>query len=195
MTSHSVAAVRRRDRWASWAVVGVVALALLLGWGVKALAENRTVVFQSEQFRIPYPAGWVRVNADAPIILQVEKLASPARTTLTLQRRPAPPDATNPLGAVQQALTLERGRTWTAYRVLNVEQSDAVPGRDALRVTFAYVANNPNPFMAAPPVVMLGQEYLFPVEADVQIVTMTAAEANYERATRDLQTFLRGSPK
>ena len=50
------------------------------------------------------------MNADAPIILQVEKLASPARTTFTLQRRPAPPDATNPLG-VQQALTLERGRT------------------------------------------------------------------------------------
>ncbi len=185
----------RADRWSSWAVALVTIVALVLGWALKTSAESRTTVTEAGGLRIAYPAGWVKASAEVPIILQVEKLVSPARTTLSLQRRPFAADAANPINAVHQALTLERGRSWTAYRVLSVEPSGAVAGRDALQVTFAYVETNPNPFLKVAPVVMLGQEYLFAVDQSVQVVTMTAAESNYSRATRDLRTFLRSSPK
>lgn len=185
----------RADRWSSLAVVLVTIVALALGWALKASAEGRTTVTEAGGLRIAYPAGWVKTSAEAPIILQVEKLVSPARTTLTLQRRPVTAEAASPLSSVHQALTLERGRTWTAYRVLSVEPSSAVPGRDALEVTFAFVETNPNPFLTAAPVVMLGQEYLFAVDQSVQVVTVTAAETNLSRAARDLRTFLRSSPK
>ncbi|NPV07104.1 MAG: hypothetical protein HPY83_03950 [Anaerolineae bacterium] len=195
MDTEATALAVRRDRWASWAVVGLVIVALLLGWAVKAVAEGRTWVHEVDGLRIPYPAGWIRATADPPVLLQVEKLDSPARTTLTLQRRPVTADAASPLNAVHQALTLERGRTWTAYRVLEVEPSAAVAGREALRVTFAYVETNANPFLKAAPVVMLGEEYLFVVGQNVQVVTLTAAEANFDRALKDLHAFLRSSPK
>lgn len=195
MNSRMTAGAPRRDRWSSWAVVALTIVALLLGWAVKAAAEGRTSVYEADGMRIAYPAGWVRASVDAPMLLQVEKLVGPARTTLSLQRRPVTADAANPLNAVQQALTLERGRNWTAYRVLSVDPSGAVPGRDALEVSFAYVETNPNPFLKAAPVVMLGQEYLFSVDQAVQVVTLTAAEANFGGAVKDLQSFLRSSPK
>ena len=186
---------QRRERLASWIVVGVFVLALLLGLAVKTAAEGRTVVHEAEGLRLRYPAGWVKVSTDAPVLLQVEKLASPFRTALTLQRRPIPPEAEKPLSAVQQALTLERARAWTAYRVLSVDDSATVDKRPALHVVFAYVESNPNPFLQTAPVVMLGEDYLFAVGEQVQIVTVTAAEANYSRAQRDFQAFLRSAPK
>ncbi len=195
MQTETSTRAHRADRWSSWAAVLVTIVALVLGWVLKASAEARTTVVDVDGLRITYPAGWVRASSEAPVLLQVEKLVSPARTTLTLQRRPVTADAASPLNAVHQALTLERGRTWTAYRVLSVEPSSAVPGRDALQVTFAFVETNPNPFLKAAPVVMLGQEYLFAVDQSVQVVTVTAAERNYDRATRDLRSFLRSSPK
>lgn len=195
MNSEITVGVQRRDRWSSWVVVAVTVVALLLGWAVKAAAEGRTSIYETDGMRIAYPAGWVRASAGTPVLLQVEKLVGPARTTLALQRRPVTADAANPLNAVHQALTLERGRTWTAYRVLSVDPSGAVPGRDALEVTFAYVESNPNPFLKAAPVVMLGQEYLFSVDQAVQVVTLTAAQENFEGALKDLRSFLRTAPK
>jgi len=195
MSMETAVPTQRRDRWSSWAVVALAVVALLLGWAVKAAAEGRTSVYETNGMTIRYPAGWVKVKADPPVILQVEKLVSPARTTLTLQRRPVATGTANPLNAAHQALGLERGRSWTAYRVLSVDPSTAVRGRDALQVTFAYVETSPNPFLTVAPVVMLGQEYLFMVGDSVQVVTMTAAEANYERSLKDLKTFLASSPK
>jgi len=195
MNSGMTANAQRRDRWSSAAIVALTVVALLLGWAVKAAAEGRTSVYEADGMRIAYPAGWVRASSDTPVLLQVEKPVSPARTTLSLQRRPVTAETANPLSAVHQALTLERGRGWTAYRVLNVGPSAAVPGREALEVTFAFVETKANPFLSAAPVVMLGQEYLFAVDQAVQVVTLTAAEDNFGGAVKDLKSFLRSSPK
>ena len=43
----------RRDRWADWAVVGVLVVALLFGWGVKTYAESQTSTFTDEPTDIP----------------------------------------------------------------------------------------------------------------------------------------------
>jgi len=183
---------QRRDRWVSWLVIGVFLVALLLGWVVKAAAEGRTVAHEAGNLRVRYPAGWVRTEAEPPVLLRVEdRWAAPFRTTLTLQRRPLPPDGEKPVGIVQQALTLERARDWTAYRVLRMEESASIEGRTGMRVTFAYVETNPNPFLETVPVVMYGEDFLFPVGDQVYIVTLTAAEANYARGQKALRAFLR----
>jgi hypothetical protein len=172
-------------------VIGVWVLALLLGWMVKALAEGRTVAYEGNGIRVRYPAGWVRVETQPPLLLQVEdRLAQPFRTTLSLERRPVPPGVSNPLGTVAQMLVLERG--WTAYRPLEV-LTETVPltaQAPALHVTFAYVEPNNNPFLSSVPVVMLGEEYLLLVGNQAYVVTLTAAEANYSRARRQLQALL-----
>jgi hypothetical protein len=183
---------QRRDRWVSWLVIGVLIAALLLGWAVKAAAEGRTVLYQAGGLQVRYPAGWVRAEVQPPVLLRVEdRWAAPFRTTLMLQRRPLPPVGEKPVGTVQQTLALERGRKWTAYRVLGMEENVSIAGRTGMRVTFAYVETNPNPFLETVPVVMSGEDFLFPVGDQVYIVTLTAAEANHARAQRALRAFLR----
>ncbi|MGQ9553604.1 MAG: hypothetical protein ACUVWR_05780 [Anaerolineae bacterium] len=186
---------RRRDRWVSWIVFALVVVALLLGWGVKAAAEGRTVLQEVEGVRVRYPAGWVKASVQPPLLLQVEQLVAPFRTTLTLQRRPLPPEAANPLSAIQQALALERARSLTAYRVLSIEEAVSIGGRTGMRVTFAYVETHPNPFLETAPVVMHGEDYLFQAGNEAQIVTLTAAEANYARARKGLLVLVRSLPK
>ncbi len=182
----------RRDRWVSWLVIGVFGVALLLGWMVRVLAEGRTVVYEGEGFRSRYPAGWMRVETRPPLLLQVEdRTAQPFRTRLTVERRPLPPGVPNPLGAVEQVLVLERG--WLAYRPLEVvTETLAFAGPvPALHVTFSYVEPNNNPFLSTLPVVMMGEEYLLLAGDRAYVVTLTAAEANYPKARRQLQAFLR----
>ena len=195
MVSEIRARAERHDRRVSWIVIGVFAVALLLGWVVKMAAEGRTVAYRAGQagdLPLRYPFGWVRVDVQPPVQLQVEDCwATPFRTALTLERRPLPSNMAQPLSAVQQTLALERGRTWAAYRVLQMENDVSVKGRKGMRVTFAYVETNPNPFLETMPVVVQGEDYPLPVGNQVYIVTLTAAEANYARGQRSLRALLR----
>ena len=186
---------RRRDRWMSWIVVGVFLVALILGWGVKTAAEGQSKSFAAEGISGKYPEGWTLAEVEEPVLFQAEELwAQPYRSTLTLQRRPLPGGMSDPLRVVQQSLVLERGRGWTAYRVLETETEVSFEGRTGLmRVSFAYVETNPNPFLETVPVVVEGEDYFF-VSQDgnsVYIVTFTAAEQNYDREQRVLQAFMR----
>jgi len=188
---------QRHDRWISWVIIVLVVVALVLGWVVKSAAENRTTLFDAGGISLRYPAGWVRsTDVQLPILLQVsDNLVQPFRTTLTLQRRPLPPDATSPLAAIQQNLALERARAWTAYRVLQTEEPASVEGRTGMHVTFAYVEANRNPFLETMPVVMHGEDYLFAVGGDGYVVTVTAAEPNYAQAQKALHALVRYLPK
>ena len=180
------------DRRVNWIVLAVVAVALLLGWFVRTAAEGRSVSYEVEGVRVHYPADWVRADVQAPLLVQAEdRMAKGSRTTLALQRRPLPVQMPKPLAALQQTLALERASAWTAYRELQVEESVSVQGRTGMHVTFAYVETNPNPFLETLPLVMRGEDYLFPQDSQAYIFTLTAAEANYARAQQTLRAFMR----
>ena len=192
MTAEVQERAQRRDRSVSWVVVGVTVVALVLGWFVKTAAEGRTVLYEADGLRVRYPADWVRASAQSPALLQVEdRWAVPYATTLRLERRPVPAGLEKILPAIQNTLALERGRGWTAYRVLRSDGSIEVSGTTGMKITFAYVETNPNPFLETVPVVMYGEDYLFPVGDQVYVATLTAAEANYAQAQKALSAFLR----
>ncbi len=180
------------DRRVNRIVLALVAVALLLGWFVRTAAEGRSVAYEVEGVRVHYPADWVRANVQTPLLVQAEdRMAKGFRTTLALQRRPLPLQMPKPLAALQQTLSLERASAWTAYRELQVEESVSVDGRTGMHVTFAYVETNPNPFLETLPVVMRGEDYLFPQDNQAYIFTLTAAEGNYAQAQQALRAFMR----
>jgi len=192
MTAEVHERAQRRDRWVSWVVVGVTVVALILGCLVKTAAEGRAVLYEGNGIRVRYPADWVRAKAQSPVLLQLEdRWATPYRTTLRLERRPVPAGMEKILPAIQNSMALERGRGWAAYRVLRSDGNVEVGGTTGMHVTFAYVETNPNPFLETVPVVMYGEDYLFPIGDQVYVATLTAAEANYTQAQRALAAFLR----
>jgi len=188
------AKAQQRDRLVEWIVVAITVAALLVGWGIQAAVEGRTATAEVEGLQLRYPAGWIKTNAEPPILLQAEEWLGPARSTVIVQRRPLPA-APNPLRAVQQTIALERARTWTAYRTLETDEAATVAGRPAFRVAFAYVETNPNPYLETVPVVMYGEDYLIQVGNDVYVVTLTAAEDYYGRAKSALGIVVGSLPK
>jgi hypothetical protein len=191
MSEELRARVKRHDRRVSLTVLGIVTLALLLGWRVKAAAENRAVEVQVDDITLRYPEGWVRAEVEPPLVLQVQdRMAKGFATALVVQRRPLPPDLPKPLAAVHQTLNLERARQWNGYREL-AQEPVTVDGRAGTHVTFAYVETNPNPFLQTLPVVMRGEDYLLQQDDQAYVFTLTAAEANYGRAHQALLALVR----
>jgi len=186
---------QRRDRWVSWVVIALFLVALLLGWVVKGLAESRYVTYDQGGIKTRYPEGWVKLQAEPPALLQVADQVAGTRTTLTLEQRPLPTNASRPLSALQQALTLERGSSLMAYRILETQESVSIGGRTAMHVTFAYVDTNPNPFMETTPVVMRCEDYLIADGDKVYVFTLTAPETNYAQGQRYLKDFVQSFQK
>lgn len=185
------AQAQRRDRWVSWIVIAVFVIALLLGWVVKAVAENRYVAYSDSAIHVRYPEGWIKLKAEAPAIFQVADKPTGVRTAMAIEQRPLPPGAERPLALVIQTVTMERGTNWMAYRVLETEEGVAIGGQTATHVSFAYVDTNPNPFMETTPVVMRGEDYLIPSGDQVHIFTVTAPESSYAQAQQHLKDFVR----
>ncbi len=182
---------RRHDRWVDWLVIGIVVVALLLGWVVKVVAEGRSVLYAAEGLRVRYPAGWVKTEGQAPVLLEfVDPWAQPYRTTIRIERHPLPPQMDKPLESVLQMLQLERGQVWQAYRVLQRREA-TIGGRQGLELTFAYVEANPNPFLTTLPVVMQGRDFVFGAGDRVYVVTLMAAQENYAAAQRLWQALVR----
>ncbi|MBN1484041.1 MAG: hypothetical protein JXA37_04915 [Chloroflexia bacterium] len=187
------AKAQRRDRWVTWIVIAVFVVAMILGWAVKSAAENSTVDYAAEGVQLSYPKGWLRAKVEAPLLLHVQdQQATPAPSSLMLQRQPLSTGmGEGGLSAVQQALSLERGRQWVAYRVLESEEKVSIAGHEAKHVVFAYVETTPNPFLVTEPVVMLGEDYIIMAKdgSNAYVFTLTAAKENYEHV-QDLLTDL-----
>ena len=183
---------QRHDRWASLAVIGVFVLALILGWIVKVSAERQTVAYETDGLHLYYPANWVRLDVQPPMLLQVEdRWANPFHTTLTLERRLVMPDVDNTLDFLEKVKALDRGRNWTAYRMLGMEKNVSIGGSTGIRVTFAYVETNVDPFVETAPVVVYGEDYMLPMGNQVYIATLTADEAHYSQGQKAMQALLR----
>ena len=192
MAVEARARAQRRDRWVSLAMVGVFALALILGWVLKTAAQGRTTIGDAGETSVRYPSGWVHSDVEPPVLFKAQDLwATPFRTTLTLERRPVPTDTVSPLSYVQSSLDLERGRTWTAYRNLQLDEPVSVGERTGMLVTFVYVEPNPNPFVETVPVVMQGEDYLFSVGERVYVCTATAAKENSTQGRKALRALVR----
>jgi hypothetical protein len=191
MVADTRAKTQRRDRWVSWFVIALFVIALLLGWIVKAVAENRYVSYSDGTIQVRYPEGWIKLQAESPVLLQVADKPTGVRTSLTIEQRPLPPDASRPLALVQQTLTLERGSNWMAYRVLETEEGVTIGKWTATHTSFSFVETNPNPFMETVPVVMRGEDYLVPNGDQVLVFTLAAPESNYAQAQRYLNDFVR----
>jgi hypothetical protein len=183
---------QRRDRWVDVVVTGLFVVALALGWGVKASAEARTASFAGNGIVAQYPAGWVQAETKQPVVFQVEdRLATPFRTTISVQRRPLPPKDDAALATVQSTMVLERGPQLAAFRVLSTREGVTIGGRSGMEVTFAYVESNPNPFLETLPVVVVGKDFLFAVGDQAYVVTLTATEASFDHLSSTLDRFVR----
>ena len=116
----------RRDRWADWLVVGVVILALLLGWVVKAWAEGGTESFTDPEtgLTLTYPSGWL-MSSTGDYVFKARDPQS-GFFKITYQVMADRLDPTRPISLVDavNATAVSRARKLTAFRLLDIVPMD-----------------------------------------------------------------------
>nr|HID15117.1 hypothetical protein [Anaerolineae bacterium] len=179
----------RRARWADWAVVVLVAVALILGWALRETILFRTAPFTIAETDISgrYPADWLREIGEDPLLALRNPFTSPFNARLELRVRPLAPDV-DPLQALDD-LSFDRASQMTAYSVLNTDRvlvgDEAVPLR-----TYTYVYVDNNPFADHVPVVIKGMDVALPDEGRVVIVTLLADVDGFDAHQRYFRAFV-----
>jgi len=183
--------VSPRDRWADWAVVGVVIVALLLGWALKVSAENKTLSYSNEGVTVHYPAGWL-LDEKAGFIVKVSDPNSGLfRTTYIVQQELLDTGVSEmaALTSLVNNVSLSRAQTTTAYKLFQVDEVQ-VRGKSAVKATYVYVETKPDPFRETVPVVVEGMDYAFVEGGKAYIFTLLAAEPDFAAAEGRFVAFL-----
>jgi len=178
----------RGDRFAEIAVIALTSLALLAGWLYRANVENRAFHFEAEGISAQAPAGWLQAETQADEVLHVTDLASGGfGTTYIIRKLPIP--ANTQAREIVTLLTLERGQSLTAFRVLD-QNEVTVYGQPAYEVEYVFVESDPNLTHASLPSVVRALDYIFVKGDQAVVATYWAEAANYERDLNRFHLFL-----
>jgi len=183
-----VAARARTDRWSSWAVVLVLAIALLAGWGVMAYALGQREKYADGKtgLTVSYPSGWL-LKADDDLAFQAQDPgASGFRTTYQARAWPisATEALTSSLAAALNDASLARAQEGTAYRLLDLREGEPVNGRQAMEAEYVYVVEGSDPFVQQLPVVVRGLDVAIPLGDRAFVFSLLAGEDAYAGAVR-----------
>jgi len=182
-------AIRRRDRWADWAVVVLVAVALTMGAALREAVLSRTVPFTIVEASISgrCPATWVRETGDDPLLRVRDPAGGEFGAVLELRSRPLAAEAEPAL--VLDALALERAGQVVAYQTLSTDQV-VVGGETATRRTFTYVQVDRNPYVRRLPVVVQGMDLALRDDGRIIVVTFLDDVDNFDAHYRYFRAFV-----
>ncbi|HVO41197.1 MAG TPA: hypothetical protein VMT34_01180 [Aggregatilineales bacterium] len=183
-----------RQRWATYLTLMTALLGLLLGVLLRARVINATDFYQNSQNGISarYPASWLLTQADLgeDLVFRVEDLSAvPFKTTMQLALRASGPDER--ANDVRDRLNISRSSQFVAYRALDTSPVTLVDGSPALRMNYAYVADEPNPFLQSVPVVVRGVDIIVLRNRQVLIISYRADSASFDTYYHYFDAFLR----
>lgn len=178
--------------YAEWAVLLLVAVALVAGWGVRAYAEGRVEHYTADGLTVAYPADW-RPSKAADGTLRFRDLrAGGVPPTLSVRQASLarPEVAAEAVAMEADSLALTRGQNWTAYTTLSTDAQVTFRGQPARRVSYAYVQDGGNAFLQQVPVVMQGEDLVAYQAGRVYVFSLQAPESEFARVRRHLQTLV-----
>jgi hypothetical protein len=192
----------RRDRWADWAVIAVLLVALLLGGAVMALAQGQreTLTNAEAGLTVHYPQGWLLKAGSDDLAFQAVNPASGAfKTTLQVRVVPilqgaegagATGAVTPTLALVLNNLSLSRAQQTTAYRQLDMVEGEPVGGQPAMEAHYAYVHEGGGLFAQQMPVVVQGLDVVTARGDRAYVFSLLAASDAFKAAEQEFRRFL-----
>lgn len=187
----------RRDRWADWAVVGVLIVALLLGWAVMALAEGMSDVYTNSDsaFTVRYPQDWLLKKDDRVAFRAVDPSGGEFKTTYEIRVMPIDPgEAVTPaLSVVLNNVALERASQTTAHRLFGIAEGDGLDGKPTMESSYVYVQKGSDLFLQRMPAVVLGRDIAVAEGNRAYVFTLLAEKDAFEDAERAFRRFVRSA--
>ncbi len=189
----------RSDRWSDWAVILVLVLALLLGWGVMAYAQGQRESYTDPDsgLSVFYPKGWLLKAEEGLAFQAVDPDSSGFRTTY--QARPlaisATESLTSSLGAALNDASLARAQEGTAYRMLDLGEGEAVSGAPSVEAEYVYVVEGRDLFVQTLPAVVRGLDIAVALEERAFLFSLLAEEDEYPDALSAFRKFVESAAR
>jgi hypothetical protein len=184
----------RRDRWADWAVVGLLVVALLLGWAVMALAEGQRNTYTNDtaSLTVHYPQDWLLKPDEAVAFRAVDPNSGDFKTTYEIRVQPigAMSATTSTLTVVLNNASLARAQNAAAYRLLEVAPGKELDGQPSVDATYVYVQEGSNLFVQRLPVVVLGLDVAVPHGDQAYVFTLLASQDAFDQAEPAFRKFV-----
>lgn len=182
---------------AEWLVILTVIAALVLGWVLRSAVVNQMNTATVGQMTVAYPAGWVASRPAGALFdardLNQGAFAPEVRVTEVTKSSLTPKSATAAknwgLTDTASAWSLQRGRGLLGYRVLDVSPT-TVAGRQAVRLSYAYVSNGTETATNALPVVIEATDTIVPVGDKFEIMTASAPSDSFGAMKATFQRIL-----
>jgi hypothetical protein len=124
-----------RDRFADWAVIGFVIVALLIGWSIKSGAERAMQTLSSDVGSFNAPIGW-RSDKSNGLAAQDVFTASGVPTLFSITTEPIDGDPS--LNALSTGRTIKLAQDLDGFSMLGT-QADSIDGEAATTMNYAYV--------------------------------------------------------
>lgn len=183
----------RRDRWADWLVVGVVIVALLLGWVTKSWAEGSTEQFTDSEtgLTLNYPASWLTGSKDC-LFQARDPQSGPFKITYRVTVDKLDPARPVSLVDAVNLTSVSRARKLTAFRLLDIETvGEEGQSPSAIWSRYVYVEEKPDPFRESLPAVVLGLDYTAVKGEYLYTFTLLAGEADLNVVEKDFEAFIK----
>lgn len=184
----------RHDRWADWAVVGLLIVALLLGWAVMAAAQGQRVTYTDVEtgISVRYPEGWLVQDAEDAAFRVVDASAERWPTTYAVRSLPVDPaaPATSTLSMILNNVSLTRAQQNTAYRLFTVEEGQEIDGQPSMEASYVFVAESDDLYVQRMPAVMLGRDVAILQGSQALVFSLEAPEGSFDQAEEAFRRFI-----
>lgn len=160
-------------------IVAAAVLMLAIGLLMRNSADAATPFLdEASGIRALIPVNWLITTDDPSFVLQAEDPgAIPFKTLLRVSLIAVGEEAT-PRNVVD-TLTLQRAGRLAIYRVLSIEPTTL--GEDeALEMEYAYVQDDPNPFLNAVPVVVRGRDVVVIRGSQAVVITFREESSRFD---------------
>ena len=167
----------RRDRFADWAVILLVVIALIAGWLVKSSAENATMSISSSVGSLTYPTSWIS-NTENGLLVQDTRTASGVPTSFGITSEAL--DADQGLDALSTRQTLGRAQELGGFAMLNTtKQQVGSDSAGALSCAYGGVPDVGTVASAGLPVVVEASDTLIKRGTTLYVLTFSSDSASF----------------
>lgn len=196
----------RGEGLTEWLVIGLVILALIVGWVLKASIQGQTATFASETLSVRYPVDWL-LGKDEDTLFTVTDPDSLSTFKTIFSTRVEPLEevkeeeyvfkvegvdaSVKPLGevtglnAAANRLAMRRNKQLKEYNVLSARETTLM-GWEALAIEYAYVDSPRAGWATAPSLPVVVQAVDTVIVKDDQVYVFTyAADANIFAQEKD----------
>lgn len=178
------------QRWGTIIALGFCLVGLLIGIALRNNYLFATQVYSNstEGIFAEYPTGWL-IDESGDEVFTVQDIARPGfKTTIGITIYPFTEDMT-PRNVLDN-LSFERSQVLSSYNVLRVEQTPLPNEETAILSEYTYVFTDPNPFLEAIPIVVIGQDILIQRRNQILLITFQADASTFDSDVEVFNRFL-----